>query len=97
MAVVITQAAYGKKVGETYTGPHEAALLADGKAKREGYTGPGVAGTGPADVPIADNPEFNKDRPQIAETSDTPRRGVNDGLVLKTPDAPTTEAVGRRR
>lgn len=50
MAVEMTSEAYGKLPGESYTGPEEDWLLANGYAKRAGYTGPGVANTGASDV-----------------------------------------------
>jgi len=63
MAVEMTSEAYGKQVGETYTGSEEDWLLANGYAKRTGYTGPGVSNTGASDVvpdkdpTLADNRE----------------------------------------
>lgn len=50
MSVELTSRAVGQEAGTTYTGPAEDWLLAHGYAKRAGYTGVGVASTGPSDV-----------------------------------------------
>lgn len=63
MAVELTSPALGLVVGDSYTGPEEAWLLAEGYAKQAGYTGPGVSNTGPAtsdpseDLTLASNRE----------------------------------------
>ena len=62
MTVEMTSEAYGKKVGETYTGPEEAFLLAGGYAKQAGYTGVGVANSGPSDVTPAQDPRLADNR-----------------------------------
>lgn len=50
MVVEMTSEAMGVQVGQTYSGPEENWLLAEGYAKRANYTGPGVSNTGPTDV-----------------------------------------------
>lgn len=62
MAVTMTSEALGKQPGETYTGPEEDWLLAQGYAKRDGYTGPGVSNTGPSDVAPANDPTQRENR-----------------------------------
>lgn len=94
MPVILTAPVEGLMPGDEYTGPREAYHLASGNARQAGYTGPGVANTGPADMPVATNPEFNATRGQIADTSDLPFGGTNDGIVLKDADAPTTAYTG---
>lgn len=47
MTVTLTSPVFGKNVGDTYTGTQEDWLLSQGYAERAGYTGPGVANTGP--------------------------------------------------
>jgi hypothetical protein len=97
VTVKLTQEVEGLNVGDTYTGPNEAYLLASGYASRDAvvdavngaYTGPGVANTGPADTAIADNREFDETRGQIAAGSDLPEGATNDGIVLKAYPAKT--------
>lgn len=55
MTVTLTSEAVGKQPGETYTGPEEAWLLANGYAKQDAYTGPGVAETGNASSSVAND------------------------------------------
>ena len=50
MSVTLTSRVFGQEAGTTFTGAEEDWLLANGYAKRDGYTGPGVSGTGPSDV-----------------------------------------------
>lgn len=50
--------------------------------------GIGTASVGVADLAIADNPEFDTTRGQIAASGGTPEAGTNDGIVLKDADAP---------
>lgn len=93
MAVTLTSPAYGKAVGETYTGPEEAWLLAEGYATQDGYTGPGVSNTGATDVDPADDPTLQANREDYWPTDkveavpyDFDAGGVND-------DAPALESV----
>ena len=46
MAVELTSPVLGQDVGYVYTGPLESWLLAEGYAKQDGYTGPGVSNIG---------------------------------------------------
>lgn len=73
MTVEMTSEALGKKVGESYTGPEEPWLLAEGYAKRAGYTGPGVSNTGPTDV----TPDLDVTRAENRE--DAPARTATGG------------------
>ena len=74
MTVELTSPAMGKKVGESYTGPEEPWLLAEGYAKRAGYTGPGVSGTGPATV------EPDEDVTAAANREPAPSRTKTGGV-----------------
>jgi len=79
MSVKMTSEAYGKKVGELYTGPEEDWLLAEGLAKRDSstsptsYTGPGVSGTGPAGVVPAKDPQLPENREKYDKFDDQGR------------------------
>jgi hypothetical protein len=61
--VTLTSPVLGLDVGAVYTGDEEEFLLAQGYARRDGYTGPGVSNTGPAaqtpaeDLTLAENRE----------------------------------------
>jgi hypothetical protein len=93
--VVLTSPVEGLQPGDTYTGDNEEYLLAEGYARRDAdpgavppvtaYTGPGVSNTGPArQTDLAANPEFTDERGEIAQGSDLPQGGTNDGVVLTT-------------
>jgi hypothetical protein len=56
--------------------------------------GIGTANYGVSDVSIANNPEFDTSRGQIAAGSDLPEGGTNDGVVLKDADAPYISLQG---
>jgi hypothetical protein len=57
--------------------------------------GIGLANTGPADLPVASNPEFNSTRGQVAGDGGTPEAGTNEGdLELHNADAPFVFAYG---
>jgi hypothetical protein len=90
MTVVLTQEVEGLNVGDNYTGPNEAYLLASGYASQAAYTGPGVANTGAADTTIANNREFDATRGNIAHGSDLPFGATNDGVKLGPADPPRT-------
>ena len=62
MTVELTSPVLGKAVGSTYTGTLEDWLLAEGYAKRAGYTGPGVSNTGATDVAPANDPGLPANR-----------------------------------
>lgn len=99
MTVKLTSPVEGKQPGEDYTGPNEDYLLASGYASRVGYTGPGVANTGPADTTVAKNRDFDADRGEIATGSDLPQGGTNDGVTLTSrkpadPTNPSTDRTG---
>lgn len=89
MTVKLTQEVEGLNVGDDYTGANEAYHLATGNASQVGYTGPGVANTGPADTTIANNREFDATRGPIATGSDLPEGATNDGITTKAYPAPT--------
>lgn len=67
MAVTLTSPVLGKAVGESYTGPLEDWLLAEGYAKRTGYTGPGVSNSGATDVVPAKDPQLPQNRTDKAQ------------------------------
>lgn len=92
MTVILTAPVEGLQPGASYTGANEAYHLASGNARRDGYTGPGVSNTGPADAAIAENREFDTTRGPIAVTSDLPQGGTNDGVVTTAYPAPTLSA-----
>ena len=99
MTVTLTSPAYGKQPGQTFSGTakEEAWLVASGYAKKNAgpYTGPGLDNTGPADVSVANNLEFNPVAHQIAGDGGTPEKGTNDGdLKLHDPDAPFKSLQG---
>lgn len=62
MTVTLTSPALGQNVGTTYTGDEEEWLLAEGYARRDGYTGPGVSNTGPASSTPAEDPRLAANR-----------------------------------
>ena len=66
MAVELTSPVLGQDVGYVYTGDLEAWLLAEGYAKQDGYTGPGVSNTGATDVDPSEDPTNaeNREAPQ---------------------------------
>lgn len=76
MTVQLTSPVLGKAVGDSYTGDLEPWLLAQGYAKRVGYTGPGVANTGPTDVLPAQDPTLPENREDKAYWPETPERFV---------------------
>lgn len=70
MTVELTSPALGKSVGDTHTGPEEPWLLANGYAKQAGYTGPGVASTGPAAHTVAQDLTVAANREQPGDAYD---------------------------
>ena len=87
MTVTLTSPVEGKQPGDTYTGPREAWLLANGYASQANYTGVGVANEGPLgltdvskDPNLAGNRVANGDE-VVALGSLLPAKGTNDGLV----------------
>jgi hypothetical protein len=91
MTVKLTSSVEGKQPGADFTGSagREAWLLASGYASKAGYTGPGVANTGPTDVGPDGNPEFDDVRGPIATGSDLPQGGTNDGITTAAAPAPS--------
>jgi hypothetical protein len=88
MTVTLTAPAEGKQPGEKYTGPREAWLLAEGYATRKGYSGPGLANSGPTTVKPEKDPTLadNREKPgelNHATASALPYGGTNDGVVLR--------------
>lgn len=104
MPVTLTAPVEGLQPGAVYTGANEEYHLASGNARRdadpaavppvEAYAGPGVANTGPADAPVADNREFDAARGNIATGSDLPEGGTNDGVTTAPAPAPSTHVSG---
>lgn len=84
MAVELTSPVLGKDVGDTYTGTLEGWLLAEGYAKQDGYTGPGVANTGATAVDPGDDPTraANREAPYFPATEDRNVTVANDGTNL---------------
>lgn len=100
MTVTLTSPAFGKKVGDTYTGTaaEEAWALSEGYASQAGYTGPGIANTGATsvtpdkDLTAASNREdANKDGKGFPYDVDA--GGVNDEAPVVTALSPATGAV----
>lgn len=95
MTVELTSPALGLEVGDTYTGPEEAWLLAEGYAKQDGYTGPGVSNTGPTDVEPDEDPGLaeNREEPPARNDDGTVEAGGPDydfdigGIDTEAPDA----------
>lgn len=105
MTVELTSPVLGKAVGDTYTGTLEAWLLAEGYAKQDGYTGPGVSNTGATDVVPANDPGLPANRGDKAHWSaqeDAAQHHAtiaNDAANLNedsfvNPDAPDFDAGG---
>lgn len=84
MTVILTSPVLGKSVGENYTGTMEAWLLANGYARQDGYTGPGVSNTGAVDVAPADDPTLaeNREAPYFPLTEDRHVTIANDATHL---------------
>ena len=84
MAVEITSPVLGKEVGESYTGPLEAWLLAEGYASQESYTGVGVANTGATAVDPDDDPTVaaNREEPYWPLSDDNNATMANDAENL---------------
>lgn len=80
MAVELTSPVLGLDVGASYTGTLEDWLLTQGYAKRAGYTGPGVANTGPTDVAPGDDPTLpeNREAPYFPLSEDHNNSIAND-------------------
>lgn len=65
MAVTLTSPVLGQAPGYSYTGPLEGWLLAEGYAKRTGYTGVGVSNTGATAVVPDQDPTKASNREAI--------------------------------
>lgn len=72
MTVTLTSEALGKVPGDTYTGPEEAWLLAEGYAKQAAYAGPGVANTGATTVAPALDLTLAVNREGLVDPLDPP-------------------------
>lgn len=70
MTVTLTSPVMGLNVDDPYTGPEEAWLLAQGYAKQDGYTGPGVSNTGPADTTPDNDPTLAENREPAPDAID---------------------------
>ena len=90
MAVELTSPVLGLNVGDPYTGTLESWLLAEGYAKQDGYTGPGVANTGATDVAPADDPTLaeNREAPYWPLSEDNNVTIANDVDHLNEPKFP---------
>lgn len=84
MTVNITSPVLGKNVGDTYTGPLEAWLLAEGYASQAGYTGPGVSNTGAASTTPGNDPRLhsNRESTYFPNTPDEDTTVANDATHL---------------
>lgn len=85
MTVELTSPVLGQAVGTTYTGTLEPWLLAEGYAKRAGYTGPGVSNTGATDIAPADDPTLASNRdeaPHFPATAERRATIANDAANL---------------
>lgn len=85
MTVQLTSPVFGKNVGDSYTGSMEDWLLSNGYAKRAGYTGPGVANSGPVVAYTADtDPTLaeNREKPYFPATADADANMANDATHL---------------
>lgn len=80
MVVTITSEIFGKQPGETYDGPQEDWLLAQGYARQDDYEGPGVSNTGATDVDPGDDPTLasNREAPYFPSTPDRNATIAND-------------------
>lgn len=77
MPVTLTSPVLGQPVGFTYTGDLEEWLLAQGYARQDGYTGPGVANVGATDVLPADDPTLASNRDEAPYWPDTEDRNTS--------------------
>lgn len=95
MAVTLTSPVLGQPVEYVYTGPLESWLLAQGYARQDGYTGPGVAGAGPATTDPDADPTLavNREAPMWPADADTNATIANDATNLNkaTFPAPGTD------
>lgn len=95
MTVNITSEVFGKKPGETYTGPAEAWLLANGYAKKQAgpFTGVGTDNTGPAGVELENDPRnpVNREAPYFPSTPDRHVTIANDAAHLGLEKLPNPE------
>lgn len=71
MTVTLTSPVLGLNVDDPYTGDEEAWLLAQGYAKQDGYTGPGVSNTGPADTTPANDLTLAENREPAPDAIDS--------------------------
>lgn len=95
MTVTLTSPVEGKQPGDTYTGANEAFLLAEGYATQAGYTGPGVANTGPATTTKANEDAAHSERAlRAVDSSLGDGGGTNTNVVLSPPDAPRLSYTG---
>lgn len=86
MVVTITSEVFGKVPGETYTGPQEDWLLAQGYASQAAYAGVGVANTGATAVTPANDPTLAANRedpywPLDEDTTSTIANASSDSLT----------------
>ena len=91
MTVTLTSPVLGKPVGATYTGTLEAWLLAEGYARQDGYTGPGVSNTGTTDVTPANDPTLPANRGDKAQF---PFHGAADETTLNATIANDPDNLG---
>lgn len=93
MTVELTSPVLGKGVGDTYTGDLEGWLLANGYAKQDGYTGPGVSNTGAVDVAPDSDPTnpANREDPLWPETDEVNWSIANDATNLTKTSFPNPQ------
>lgn len=77
MTVTLTSPVFGKQVDDTYTGPEEAWLLANGYAKQASYTGIGVSNTGLASTPPSKDLTLAENREDAPAGIDPAHPGAN--------------------
>lgn len=93
MSVTLASPVLGLNVGDTYTGPLESWLLAEGYASQDGYAGPGVSNVGAAaDVPDND-PRLhdNREAPYFPGTPDRNATIANDADNLTKTSFPAPD------
>lgn len=97
MTVTLTSPALGLDVGDPYTGPEEAWLLAEGYASQAGYTGPGVQNSGSTGVTPDEDPRLpeNRESPTGDEPWNTAAGPLDPALI--DPDEAAKEAAAAER
>lgn len=92
MTVVMTSEAAGKKVDETYTGPLEPFLLAEGYARRTDVSTK-LPSTGALGVAVADDPRLNENREAPGEAVSYEGNLAAPDIAATTPVTPATGGI----